>query len=232
MNRELRQFRSGSTGRTLLLLGRDDFIPDCNLTALKCLPLDIELRRINAIADIATISTPAVLLIDEIYLSGLSPEDETALRHSRERVIAVVDDADPHFCPTTYQHVSSSLVSGVLSMNLRLEIWLPTVELLLRGAEFVPSSFLRAHHPGGPSRDPGDTGDTGIALLSEREKQVLEMLSAGWSNRAIARQCHLSEHTVKVHVRNVIKKLKASNRTAAAAIFLRGMAPAAELATV
>src|SRR5690606_13484824 len=127
LNREFRQFRSGSTGRTLLLLGRENFIPDCNLTALKCQPLDIELRHIDAIADLTRITSPAVLLIDEIYLSRLSPEDEAILRQSRERVIAVVDDTDPHFLRTTYDYVSSNLVSGVLSMNLRLEVWLPTV---------------------------------------------------------------------------------------------------------
>ena len=225
LNSEFRQFRSGTTGRTLLLLGRDNFIPDCNLVALKCQAIDIELCRINDVADLASVSSPAVLLIDEFYLSSLSPEEEAILRRSRERVIAVVDDTDPHFCPTTYGHVTSSLVSGVLSMNVRLEIWLPTVELFLRGAEFVPSSFLRAHHVGGQKREQADAADSGISLLSERERQVLQMLSAGWSNRAIARQCHLSEHTVKVHVRNVIKKLKATNRTAAAAIFLRGIAP-------
>ncbi len=228
MTTDFRPFRSGLTGRTLLLLGRENFIPDCNLTALKCQPLDIELRHIDAIADLTRITSPAVLLIDEIYLSRLSPEDEAILRQSRERVIAVVDDTDPHFLRTTYDYVSSNLVSGVLSMNLRLEVWLPTVELFLRGAEFVPSSFVRAHSVNGQRNEQGFAADSDIAMLSEREKQVLQMLSAGWSNRAIAHHCSLSEHTVKVHVRNVIRKLKATNRTAAAAIFLKNTAATTE----
>lgn len=109
-------------------------------------------------------------------------------------------------------------------MNLRLEIWLLTVDLFLRGGEFVPASFLRPHWR---SAQPVEKEvvkprlETRIAALTEREREVLEMVSAGCSNRIIAARCGLSEHTVKVHVHNIIRKLKAPNRTAAAAIFFR-----------
>jgi DNA-binding NarL/FixJ family response regulator len=59
-----------------------------------------------------------------------------------------------------------------------------------------------------------------LDCLTEREHQVLEMVSHGYQNKMIAAKFSLSEHTVKVHIHNIIKKLGAQNRTAAAAIFL------------
>jgi len=52
--------------------------------------------------------------------------------------------------------------------------------------------------------------------LTPRELEVLELVEAGLSNRAIAQRLVLSVHTVDKHVSNVLKKLGASNRTDAA----------------
>lgn len=52
--------------------------------------------------------------------------------------------------------------------------------------------------------------------LSQREMDVLCCLMAGYSNKLIARQLDLSEATVKVHVKAILRKLKVGNRTQAA----------------
>jgi DNA-binding CsgD family transcriptional regulator len=44
-------------------------------------------------------------------------------------------------------------------------------------------------------------------------------MSDGLQNKIIAAKMDLSEHTVKVHVHNIIRKLKVHNRTQAAAVF-------------
>lgn len=49
--------------------------------------------------------------------------------------------------------------------------------------------------------------------LTERQKAVLKRLGKGESNKAIARQLGIREGTVKVHVRHILRKLGASNRT-------------------
>ncbi|MGE8150112.1 LuxR C-terminal-related transcriptional regulator [Pseudomonas vancouverensis] len=54
--------------------------------------------------------------------------------------------------------------------------------------------------------------------LTSREFHVIRLLAAGNRNRAIAEQMHLSEHTVKTHLRNVSAKLGARNRTEVIAI--------------
>jgi LuxR family transcriptional regulator, maltose regulon positive regulatory protein len=53
--------------------------------------------------------------------------------------------------------------------------------------------------------------------LSEREREVLDLIAEGLSNQDIAARLHLSLHTVKVHVRNIYAKLSVSNRTQAVA---------------
>jgi DNA-binding NarL/FixJ family response regulator len=54
------------------------------------------------------------------------------------------------------------------------------------------------------------------AILTIREEEVLKSLRAGRQNKIIAFELGISESTVKVHLRNIMKKLKVSNRTQAA----------------
>src|SRR5579875_662803 len=49
--------------------------------------------------------------------------------------------------------------------------------------------------------------------LTSREREVLEMLSRGLSNKMIARRLSISEHTVKFHVSSIYTKLGAASRT-------------------
>ncbi len=60
-----------------------------------------------------------------------------------------------------------------------------------------------------------------IEILTARERQILDLVSAGLSNPAIAGRLHLSEHTVKRHVANILLKLELPSRTAAAAAAAR-----------
>ena len=51
--------------------------------------------------------------------------------------------------------------------------------------------------------------------LTAREREVLELLGRGLSNRLIARELHISEHTVKFHISSLYAKLEVSNRAEA-----------------
>jgi DNA-binding NarL/FixJ family response regulator len=64
-----------------------------------------------------------------------------------------------------------------------------------------------------------------LGELSGREREVLELVADGLTNRAIGERLFLSEATVKTHVRNVLKKLHARNRAEAAAVGARALKP-------
>ncbi len=51
--------------------------------------------------------------------------------------------------------------------------------------------------------------------LTAREREVLELLSQGFSNRLIASELHISEHTVKFHISSLYAKLAVNNRAEA-----------------
>ncbi len=57
--------------------------------------------------------------------------------------------------------------------------------------------------------------DQPVPLLSEREREVLEMIGAGATNREIAERLYLSPHTVKEHTSALYRKLHARNRAEA-----------------
>lgn len=57
--------------------------------------------------------------------------------------------------------------------------------------------------------------------LTRREREVLQMISAGLGNKEIAGRLSISEHTVKFHVASILGKLGASTRTEAVSIGIR-----------
>ncbi|SFI60126.1 regulatory protein, luxR family [Phyllobacterium sp. CL33Tsu] len=118
----------------------------------------------------------------------------------------------------------SKQVQGLLPFSLKLDIWLAVVWLLLNGGEYYPSTIVRSMEKTAPAKSQGANGQAKSAAgpmksLTIREHQILELLSEGLQNKIIADRLALSEHTVKVHVHNLIRKLRVHNRTQAAAIY-------------
>ena len=69
-----------------------------------------------------------------------------------------------------------------------------------------------------------DASNNHLALsppLSRREYQVVRCLAIGLSNKTIARELNITEGTVKVHVKGLLRKVKAANRTQLAIWALR-----------
>lgn len=98
---------------------------------------------------------------------------------------------------------------------------------ILHGGSFFPPTALmprgtgRAGENGGPG--PGgrqasedDRHRSRYNMLTSRQHEVLELLREGQSNKLIARALSMRESTVKVHVRQIMRKLGAANRTQAA----------------
>ncbi|EAR56596.1 putative nitrate/nitrite response regulator protein [Photobacterium sp. SKA34] len=60
-----------------------------------------------------------------------------------------------------------------------------------------------------------------LSQLTERETQILQEVAKGQRNRQIAEQLFISEATVKVHMKSLLKKLQVKSRTAATILYLQ-----------
>ena len=117
---------------------------------------------------------------------------------------------------------------SLLPMNLNLETWLSVMRMTLCGGHYVPPELMVRRTARGPLPFCAGSGDPQQQIagpdgsgLTPREVEVLSMVASGQSNKAIAAQLQLSEHTVKLHIHRVIAKLGVRNRTEAAVLFHR-----------
>ena len=79
----------------------------------------------------------------------------------------------------------------------------------------LPSTLEQILRPEGGDR-PYAAGDDLMTSLSPREAEVLDLLSLGYTNKEISNALFIAEVTVKVHVRQILKKLGVRSRTEAA----------------
>ena len=98
---------------------------------------------------------------------------------------------------------------GYIPTSVSLEVAIQAIHLVNAGGTYVPASSLVAAHRssqelGTPKR---------LGTLTARQTAVVEALRKGKANKIIAYELNMRESTVKVHVRSIMKKLKAKNRT-------------------
>lgn len=93
-----------------------------------------------------------------------------------------------------------------------------TLRYVQKGGTFIPLSAV-VNATVQPKRPQGTGGRrTERRSLTPSEQRVLELLKKGQPNKVIARELDIEETTVKVHVRRIMKKLNAANRTQAALV--------------
>ena len=126
-------------------------------------------------------------------------------------LVALVTDAASAAC--ALQHGALGAVDRASSANA-----LAAAVLAVRAGLCVLDARVAESYVAIP--EPQSMLDTPDAL-TVREREVLQLLAAGLSNKAIADQLHVSVHTVKFHVNAILDKLDVDSRTAAVATALR-----------
>ncbi|EAR21775.1 Bacterial regulatory protein, LuxR family:Response regulator receiver [Nitrococcus mobilis Nb-231] len=109
-------------------------------------------------------------------------------------------------------------VHSYISTGLNPEVVILALRLIQAGGSFIPSSILLEPFEGKRSvkEQSGMFAPTLLQGLTPRQSEVLQLLREGKSNKIIAYELKMQESTVKVHVRQIMKKFKAINRTHAA----------------
>ncbi len=107
-----------------------------------------------------------------------------------------------------------------ISKDVSVESLIKTITLVAEGEVIVSppmaARMLAEFNLLKELKDAAKLGD--ITLLSKREQAVLSLVAQGFTNREIATTLCISEHTAKVHLRNIMEKLHAHTRQQAVAL--------------
>jgi DNA-binding NarL/FixJ family response regulator len=101
---------------------------------------------------------------------------------------------------------------GYIPTSVGLDVAIEAVRLARAGGIFVPASSLVSFQQHMSGEKPTQNGAMN-GLFTARQAAVADALRRGKANKIIAYELNLCESTVKVHIRNIMKKLKAKNRT-------------------
>jgi DNA-binding NarL/FixJ family response regulator len=109
--------------------------------------------------------------------------------------------------------------SGFIMKDASFDEFFATIRAVARGAQVLPSQltnslFSQIALNAVGRREPRLMDSV---RLTERERQVIDLLGEGLSNKEIAARLHIAVHTVKSHVHNVLEKLALHSRLEVAA---------------
>jgi DNA-binding NarL/FixJ family response regulator len=154
-----------------------------------------------------------VVVLDLVMpgLDGLAAIAEFGRRRPALPLIVLSSSEDPHIAR---QAIAQGAL-GYVPKSADPRTLLSAITLVLSGELYIPPLILNG---GGVSKPPPrrGEGETDVGQLTERQIDVLRLISDGQSNKAIALALDLSENTVKVHVTGIFKALRVINRTQAA----------------
>jgi DNA-binding NarL/FixJ family response regulator len=118
-------------------------------------------------------------------------------------------------------------IAGFIPNGMSPHTVLATLQMIQAGGEYAPRhTMMQDKNGAGAQSDhdgvlngaavPEKTSRTPSVQFTERQKEVLELMRRGKPNKEIAYLLNMKESTVKVHVRNIMRKLSVTNRTQAA----------------
>jgi two-component system nitrate/nitrite response regulator NarL len=97
---------------------------------------------------------------------------------------------------------------GLIPKDVGLEILVRSLRQVADGQRLLPL----------PSSDQTAVLDNALAVLTDREQQIMRLVSEGLSNKEIGRRLNISDGTIKQHLHHIYQKLEISNRTVLAAL--------------
>jgi two-component system nitrate/nitrite response regulator NarL len=155
---------------------------------------------------------PLVLILDasSSRLESVLRQVELVRRSHAESLIAVLT--------RTVRLVDVNLlldagVNAFFGPETRPAIFVKSLELVMLGETFLPPTLLSSANV--EAKTPA-TRSPGHESLSPQERLILRSLAEGQANKTIAREIGSAEATIKVHVKNIFRKIGVANRTQAA----------------
>ena len=157
------------------------------------------------------LQTQPDLIILDLNMKGLSGLDTLKGLRAEEVdariLILTVSDAKNDI----YTLIDAG-ADGYLLKDTEPDVLLSQIKRIAQGEVILSDSIKNLLLERKQVQDPIDT-------LTEREMDVLRLIATGLSNKQIAGQLFISEETVKVHIRNLLRKLNVHSRVAATVLY-------------
>lgn len=173
--------------------------------------LDQDIALYGDVDAVIASNDPATLIVlcdfGNASTSSLQQQIATLVDAYREAPIVVLADQEDDV--ERIRVCITAGVRGYIPTTLSLEVVIEAIHLVKAGGTYIPSNSV-LFPAAAPLRV---TQNASASLLTERQTAVIEALRRGKANKIIAYELNMKESTVKVHVRNIMKKLNAKNRT-------------------
>jgi DNA-binding NarL/FixJ family response regulator len=209
----------------VLVIDPSEFGRACTVAGLEAAP-GLDVHSCETVACCPITVAPHLVLFQTVS-AGVTLNHEITLAAQRwpaTRLLVVADHVEDHEMIATIR----AGAQGLLASSASLACLHSAILLLANDIGVYPTSLAAHLHkrapPPGPAPDQQAAGyrSTGcLTMLTKRQQDVLYLLAAGASNKAIARRLRISESTVKVHLRNISSRNGATNRTQIVAYFLK-----------
>lgn len=165
--------------------------------------------------DIVAATRPHVLVLD-LYMPGLDGHEVlaalAAAPHRPAVVVLTSATDDGHLVRAVHAGANSYLLKTAPADDVIVAVRAAAAGTAHLGPELLTRLTRALRQP--PPPDP-------LGPLSPRERDVLQLIARGQSNRQIARNLEIGEQTVKTHVRSILNKLGLQDRVQAAIYALR-----------
>ncbi len=135
-------------------------------------------------------------------------------------VVLTASEADDHLMSALKLGVRAFILKGVAAREL-----IRILRSVAEGETYIPPALaagllLEMRAPAAPETK---TAENPINELTAREREILENLAGGLSNKEIGKKLFLSEKTVKHYMTNILQKLQVRNRVEAALLAQRNI---------
>jgi DNA-binding NarL/FixJ family response regulator len=167
---------------------------------------------------LAAVGERADLLVIDLALPGL--DGFSGLRQLRQQVGAVpIVVTGPAAGRRAVLQAIESGAHGFVPDSATVETTVEALKLVLSGNVYVPATVLaptEVEPADRPAADDARPTDVDLSSLTPRQRQVLDLLVRGHSNREIAAHLGVAQGTVRIHVAAILRALNVRNRTQAA----------------
>ncbi|WP_246591126.1 helix-turn-helix transcriptional regulator [Aminobacter anthyllidis] len=226
------------TCRTLLIVATADFISESLIFAIEREFHWITVDQVPTLADacVGFDAPVSLILVEANQLAEIAFQSELlSLLHPLAQIVLIQEDRRQEV--SIREVLIARNVRGVLPMNLKLDVWLAALLLVLQGGEYFPRSLfepiverrragnaepiVKLEAPAPKQQVAQDEATAYFSELTKDELLTLAMVARGLQNKLIAAARGLSERRVNSHLHNIITKLSVHNRTEAVAVFLK-----------